>query len=578
MVQIMEIDEQGISLEDAFLILKRRSKLLITVTLGIFVVGAAVALLLPSIYRSQAVILIERQEIPTDLVRSTVTSFAEQRIRIMSQRVMSSSNLSGLIEKFDLYPEARLREPQEQILELMRSNISLEMISAEVVDPTSGKPTEATIAFSLDFEDESPQKSLQVVNELVSAFLAENLKSRTEAARETTSFLDDEAESLRKHLSELEEKKAAFKDEHADSRPELEGVTREMMSRIELNLFESDRLINEATRERIYLGAELARLEPTSPDPWPRAGSATEQLRAVEAQFAAAEAAYGDAHPDVIRLRKQADAMRATVDPGAARILYEEQVTAAQAHLNTLLERYDGSHPDVATAQRKLENVRRKRDALPAAADIVPTNPTYVATAARLEAANAHLASLEVKRAQLVAKLEEHAETLMLMPDAEADYHALNRDYENTIVKYREVSAKQMEARLSENLESERKGEKFTLIEPPLLPEQPAKPNRPVLLLLSFILSVLGGFGSVSLVEAMDDKIRGRRALQEIFSAPPLASIPVFHTEADTGSARRYTWPIGGAVSFLILGLIAVHIAVMPLDVLWFTILRKAGL
>jgi uncharacterized protein involved in exopolysaccharide biosynthesis len=574
----METDQQGISLEDALLILKRRSKLLMLVTLAIFVAGAAIAFLLPSVYRSQAVILIERQEIPADLVRSTVTSFAEQRIQVISQRVMSSTNLSGLIEKFNLYPEAKLRDSREKILELMRSNIALEMISADVVDPTTGKPTEATIAFSLNFEDKSPQKSLQVLNELVSAFLAENLKSRTEAAEETTSFLDDEAESLRQHLSALEKKIAAFKDEHADSRPELEGVTREMMSRIELNLFESDRQINEATRERIYLEAELARLEPTSPDPWPRAGSASEQLRAVEAQLSAAEATYGDAHPDVIRLRKQADAMRATVDPGAARSLYEEQVTAAQAQLNSILERYDGSHPDVATAQRKLENIQRKRDALPAAADTVPSNPTYVATAARLEAAKGHLASLEAKREQLVAKLEDYAETLMSMPDAEAEYHALNRDYQNTIVKYREVSAKQMEARLSENLESERKGEKFTLIEPPLLPEEPAKPNRPVLMVLFFILSLVGGLGSVGLVEALDDKIRGRRALQEIFSAPPLASIPVFYAEADTGSAHRYMWPIGAAVSFLVLGLIAVHIAVMPLDVLWFTILRKVGL
>jgi succinoglycan biosynthesis transport protein ExoP len=61
--------------------LKRRKKHLTIPFLCIFVIGAAVAVLLPSVYKSSTTILIEGQQIPTEFVRSTVTSFAEERIQ-----------------------------------------------------------------------------------------------------------------------------------------------------------------------------------------------------------------------------------------------------------------------------------------------------------------------------------------------------------------------------------------------------------------------------------------------------------------------------------------------------------------
>lgn len=557
--------------------LKRRMKLLITVMLVIFTSGVLLAVMLPTIYRSEAVILIEKQEIPSDMVRSTVTSFAEQRIQVLSQHVMSSSSLIEIIEKYDLYRDARERDPREVIVEEMRSNISLKMISADVVDPRSGKPTEATIAFSLSFEDQSAAKAQRVVNELVTSFLDANIRSRTESAMETTSFLNDESEALRARVSELEAAIAKFKDENAYSRPELEGVTRDMMNRAEFHLSEVDRRINETIQHKIYLEAELARFEPVRQS-GPRGATAEDQLWALEAQLSAAEAAYGDSHPDVIRLRKQSEAMRATVDPKSAREYLEEQTLAAQSEVNGLLQRYDKSHPDVDKATRNLENTRRKLDALPPLSEQTPNNPAYVALAARLDASKSELQSLEVKRTQLLEKLEEYSERLMSIPDAEAQFLALHRDYETALGKYREISAKQLEAKVSQNLEAERKGEKFTLIEPPLLPEEAAKPNRPAIVAISFVLSVVGGLGAARLAEAMDDKIRGRQQLQDIFGAPPLAYIPVMDAVDDRHYVRRFALPIGGTAMICIAGMVVIHTSIIPIDVMWFMLLRKLGL
>lgn len=78
-------------------------------------------------YVSSSTILIEQQEIPRDLVRSTVTSFADQRIQSITQRTMTYANLSELIKKYDLYADDRKSEPMEVIIENMRRDIKTKL-------------------------------------------------------------------------------------------------------------------------------------------------------------------------------------------------------------------------------------------------------------------------------------------------------------------------------------------------------------------------------------------------------------------------------------------------------------------
>ena len=69
--------------------------------------AVALAVFLPPTYRSTATILIEQQEIPQDMVRSVITSFADQRVQTISQRVMTTKNLMALIDRYSLYPDLR---------------------------------------------------------------------------------------------------------------------------------------------------------------------------------------------------------------------------------------------------------------------------------------------------------------------------------------------------------------------------------------------------------------------------------------------------------------------------------------
>ena len=190
------MEEQEKSIQDYLAILSRRKAAIITTGLAVFLLGLITALVWPPTYKSSATILIKEQEIPTELVRSTVTSYAAQRIQTISQRVMTRPNLMEIIEKYNLYVKERKRDTTEEVLGEMRKNIGLNMISADVVDPRTGRPGVATIAFSLSFQGSSPDSTQKVAGELTSLYLAENLKTRKDKAAETYGFLTDETTKL----------------------------------------------------------------------------------------------------------------------------------------------------------------------------------------------------------------------------------------------------------------------------------------------------------------------------------------------------------------------------------------------
>src|SRR5205814_5341853 len=126
---------------------------------------------------------------------------------------------------------------------------------------------------------------------------------------------------------------------------------------------------------------------------------------------------------------------------------------------------------------------------------------------------------------------------LVETPQVEREYLNLTRDQETSVARYREIKTKQMQAQISQELEKDQKGERFSLIDPPQLPEKPSSPNRPAILLLGLVLSLGGGVGSAAVLEGLDESVRGSKALTALLKVPVLAVIP--YMENDAGRQRK---------------------------------------
>src|SRR3954468_24341700 len=81
---------------------QRRIWLIASFALGLLLT-VALALFLPSRFRSAGTILIARQEMPQEVVRSTGTSCGDERGQVSSKGVMTTETLLGIIRRYDLY-------------------------------------------------------------------------------------------------------------------------------------------------------------------------------------------------------------------------------------------------------------------------------------------------------------------------------------------------------------------------------------------------------------------------------------------------------------------------------------------
>jgi hypothetical protein len=206
-------------------------------------------------------------------------------------------------------------------------------------------------------------------------------------------------------------------------------------------------------------------------------------------------------------------------------------------------------------------------------------NPPYIQIQAQRQAAASQIRALQRKRGELQAKLTGIEKHLADTPMVERDYTAMLRDLDSAQSEYRQARQKQMEAQTAENLEVERKGERFTLIEPPFTPQEPTSPNRPLILLFGVMFALAAGFGTVALLESTDASVRGPHDLRTLLTSPPLATIPVMLTIVDRTRLRRrrMTALVGGAAS-LGVALALIHMFYRPLDVLWVVALRRVGI
>ncbi|HAM49679.1 MAG TPA: chain-length determining protein, partial [Nitrospiraceae bacterium] len=164
--------EKIIRIEDVLAIIKRRRWGITISALAVFLLSVVVVLVWEPVYRSTSTILIEDQEIPREYVMATVSSYAEQRLQAINQRTMSASRLLEIIKRFDLYADKRKKLTTEEIVEIMRKkDIKFQTITADVVDPRTGRPTAATIAFTLSYEGKNPVVVQQVATVLASLYL-----------------------------------------------------------------------------------------------------------------------------------------------------------------------------------------------------------------------------------------------------------------------------------------------------------------------------------------------------------------------------------------------------------------------
>jgi uncharacterized protein involved in exopolysaccharide biosynthesis len=566
-------------------VIKRRKLQILVPAVLVFCLCVVIAVVWPPVYKSSATILIEAQEIPQDFVRTTVTGYVEERLQMITQIVLSRNRLLEIINRLQLYEDLKGRFTTEEIIEEMREDIQMETIQAEVVNPQSGRPGSATVAFTLSYEGKNPRKVGEVANVLASLYLEENLKNREEKARTTFEFLETQLEALRSDIVRTEAQIAEFKDKHINELPELMQLNLQTMDRLQREIDAKEEQIKTLTNRKIYLEGQLAAIEPmmyTVSLEGKRLMTPKEEVQTLQSQYMSLRATLSDGHPDVVNLKKRLDAMETEVATREDLRERYRQLHNKETELALISKKFSDKHPDMIKLKKEVAKLKDEVQALSEKQTVLkasnekPENPSYINLQTQIASTQLDVENARRELSLLKEKYEDYQRRVENTPQVEQQYRALERDYTNAQAKYQETMNRLLAAKEAKGLEESRMGEKFTLVDPAVMPEKPDRPNRLAILLIGLVLAAGAGIGVGSAAEYTDQSVYRADELAKVAGYPVLAMIPYLATPQDLVRQRLKRWAFaGGTVGIVIAGLAALHYFYRPLDILWIKLIRE---
>ena len=226
------------------------------VWLVLAICSGAVVHKLPAVYTSEAVIVVDSQKIPEKFVSATVASDLQDRIETIKQQILTSGKLKKIIYDYSLYRDKRKTHFEEEILELMRRDISITLIES-VRAGGLGRPG----AFRIGYTGSEPTLVAQVANRLANLYVQENLTTREVQAQGTSEFLETQLQEAKRRLDQLEASVSSYKLKHIDELPQQQDALVGALAQLRIQLEANRDAINRAQQTKIILENSLSAAE-----------------------------------------------------------------------------------------------------------------------------------------------------------------------------------------------------------------------------------------------------------------------------------------------------------------------------
>ena len=493
--------------------------------LGTFVLVSAatciVTFRLPNVYMSSTLIMVDPQKVPESYVKSTVTGDLRNRLGTLQQQILSATRLQKVIDSLNLYPVERKTMVREDVIALMRKDVSVSIVS-------NYGGSQDLEAFRIDYSGADAQLVARVANELANQFIDENLKAREQQSAGTSEFLQNQLQETKKVLEALEAKLKDFKLKHLGEMPEQQSANLQILGQLQFQLQMEGEALARAEQQRSTIQLSMSQAAPVvdldeTESGYSLNGAGVKAQKdspliiSLRARLTELRKRFTDEHPEVRKLKRQI----AGEEAKQAVVKVEPAEVAAPTALGE-------PRPDAPPARR---------------APIRPPSYTNPVLQAQLTAVEAEIPKHQAELQRLNKAIAAYQAKLEAIPVREQEITALVRDYEISKAHYSQLLDKGLSAETATQLEIRQKGEKFSVLDPAQPAGRPSKPNRGLInaagslvgLGLGFLLAVVTDFRGVS--------ITAPQQITEAFGLPVLEVIPVIQTFADRRTRKkRLVW------------------------------------
>lgn len=523
--------DQLSALREIWSMFRRRLPILIVIG-SIGVIGSGfIAYILPPVFQSQARILVESQQIPTELARSTVTASASERLQLIQQRLMTRDNLLRLIDDLGLFadrPDLTLSEK----IGLLRSATEIRPIELVVAQRRRRFSAGQLSAFTITVTFTSGAEAAKIANEFVTTVLDQNLRARTERASETLTFFEQEEDRIASSLNTLEVEITTYKSENELALPESLEFRRAEVARMAETNLEIDRKLLELEEQRAGLEATFAQLDSPSTSS-ANLSPEEQQIRTLQNVLTQKRATLAEGHREIKTLKAQIAALEASL-------------------------------PTVETADGKTTDVRSFQKA------------TMTRQLALVET---QITLLKDQKAALQERTLAVQSSIQQTPNIEMTMSAMYRQREDLQQQLTNVVKKRADAQTGEKLELNQQAERFEVIENALVPDEPISPNRKKILAFGSAASIGLAAALAFLIELLNPAIRTAAQLERKLDLRPIVTIPYIQTRAER---RRKRATLVAVLLFVGVGIPATLAAIdqyyLPLELVGVKIAERTGL
>ena len=502
---------------------RRHLQFLIPLFIGWAAVWGSSWILTPS-YRSGTLILVEQATMPKDYVTPNVNDDLQDRLRSITQQILSRTRLLHIIDQLNLYADSRGLTPDEKV-ERMRKEIEIELVH---------DAQNRVSSFNVYYSAHDPHVAQQVTSELTNLFISENLEVRQQQSEDTTKFLEGQLETARKILADQEGKIRQFKGLHVGELPAQVGSNLQILAGLQSQLQKEEDDLNTAKQQRVYLETLLNQYRSLQGSSKSEGGApiglpaVNEELEKLKAQLADLSSHYTNRHPDVRKLKQQIAETEKTRDNIIA----------------------DLKAKDSAPADRSAA------PATPEAADMRDATSPMMQLQGQIQANRVEISNRERGVADLKTKVLDYQARLNQEPVREQQLSDLTRGYEQSKATYDELLKKKNESAMATSMELLQQGERFRIIDPPSLPVKPDFPNRLKFCGIGLGIGLALGVMVAGAFEMMDDRVYDEKELQKLLPVSVISEIPTIPAAADERRERwrmRMGWATAAVVSVTIL-------------------------
>lgn len=511
------IENRVLTMDDYGAMLRRRLKVILVPTLLAPIIGFLVSYALPPKYMSQALILVQDQQVPQGYVAPVITQDLSQRVATLEQRALGADRLRPLIQR--LNQQGVLHDANvDAVIDRIRNGVAIEPVQMVMVPSPNGSAkgprpgfgpnpnkNPQVPGFNLDYTANNPREAQAICAGLADIILQEDLNDRQQVAQNTTDFLTRQVNDAKNDLDDLDAKLAVFKKQYIGQLPGDEDSNLKMLSGLSSQLDATTQTLNRAQQDRTYSESLLA---------------------------------------------QQLDAWKSSQSADNPQTL-QQQLDQAQTQLITLQERYTDDFPDVIKTKKQIADLQKRLqefNSSPSTNSSGAGNKLSVTEPAAIQQLRMQIHQYDEVIAQATRQqksLQDQIKVLQgrisISPGVEEQYKKLTRDYDTAEKFYNDLLAKKSQSEMQTAMERDQEGEQMRLQIPADLPDAPSFPNRLMFAGGGFGGGLALGIGLALLLEMRDKSLRNEGDVIAALELPVLSQVPWVGAGAPNhnGNGRR---------------------------------------